>query len=234
MDSLQLKKAAAAKAVEFVEDGMKLGIGTGSTANEFIRLLALRVKEGLKVTGVATSERSEQLCRELGIPVASLDEMPSLDLDIDGADEIGPKMALVKGGGGALLREKIVAFASARMLVIADQSKLVKTLGAFPLPIEVNPFGLEATKLAIVDVAKSLGLSGNISLRVKNNKTFVTDGGHFIIDASFSRISDPESLSNALFSIPGVVEHGLFLNLANKSVVAMANCEIKVLEESDF
>ncbi|WP_295964821.1 ribose-5-phosphate isomerase RpiA, partial [uncultured Bartonella sp.] len=218
----------------FVEDGMKLGIGTGSTANEFIRLLALRVKEGLKVTGVATSERSEQLCRELGIPVASLDEMPSLDLDIDGADEIGPKMALVKGGGGALLREKIVAFASARMLVIADQSKLVKTLGAFPLPIEVNPFGLEATKLAIVDVAKSLGLSGNISLRVKNNKTFVTDGGHFILDASFSRISDPESLSNALFSIPGVVEHGLFLNLANKSVVAMANGEIKVLEESDF
>ncbi|MBI0021179.1 ribose-5-phosphate isomerase RpiA [Bartonella sp. W8097] len=234
MDSLQLKKAAAAKAVEFVEDGMKLGIGTGSTANEFIRLLALRVKEGLKVTGVATSERSEQLCRELGIPVASLDEMPSLDLDIDGADEIGPKMALVKGGGGALLREKIVAFASARMLVIADQSKLVKTLGAFPLPIEVNPFGLEATKLAIVDVAKSLGLSGNISLRVKNNKTFVTDGGHFILDASFSRISDPESLSTALFSIPGVVEHGLFLNLANKSVVAMANGEIKVLEESDF
>ena len=234
MDSLQLKKAAAAKAVEFVEDGMKLGIGTGSTANEFIRLLALRVKEGLKVTGVATSERSEQLCRELGIPVASLDEMPSLDLDIDGADEIGPKMALVKGGGGALLREKIVAFASARMLVIADHSKLVKTLGAFPLPIEVNPFGLEATKLAIVDVAKSLGLSGNISLRVKNNKTFVTDGGHFILDASFSRISDPESLSNALFSIPGVVEHGLFLNLANKSVVAMANGEIKVLEESDF
>ncbi|CAM1636737.1 Ribose 5-phosphate isomerase [Bartonella apihabitans] len=234
MDSLQLKKAAAAKAVEFVEDGMKLGIGTGSTANEFIRLLALRVKEGLKVTGVATSERSEQLCRELGIPVASLDEMPSLDLDIDGADEIGPKMALVKGGGGALLREKIVAFASARMLVIADQSKLVKTLGAFPLPIEVNPFGLQATKLAIVDVAKSLGLSGNISLRVKNNKTFVTDGGHFILDASFSRISDPESLSNALFSIPGVVEHGLFLNLANKSVVAMANGEIKVLEESDF
>ncbi len=234
MDSLQLKKAAAAKAVEFVEDGMKLGIGTGSTANEFIRLLALRVKEGLKVTGVATSERSEQLCRELGIPVASLDEMPSLDLDIDGADEIGPKMALVKGGGGALLREKIVAFASARMLVIADQSKLVKTLGAFPLPIEVNPFGLQATKLAIVDVAKSLGLSGNISLRFKNNKTFVTDGGHFILDASFSRISDPESLSNALFSIPGVVEHGLFLNLANKSVVAMANGEIKVLEESDF
>lgn len=234
MDSLQLKKAAAAKAVEFVEDGMKLGIGTGSTANEFIRLLALRVKAGLKVTGVATSERSEQLCRELGIPVASLDEMPRLDLDIDGADEIGPKMALVKGGGGALLREKIVAFASTRMLVIADHSKLVKTLGAFPLPIEVNPFGLEATKQAIADVAKSLGLSGNISLRTKNNKIFITDGGHFILDASFSRISDPESLSNALFSIPGVVEHGLFLNLANKSVVAMANGEIKVLEESDF
>lgn len=234
MDALELKKAAAAKAVEFVEDGMKLGIGTGSTANEFIRLLAQRVKKGLRVIGVATSEQSEKLCVEQGIPVATLDEVPSLDLDIDGADEIGPHMALIKGGGGALLREKIVAYSSAQMLVIADQSKLVKTLGAFPLPVEVNPFGLEVTKTAIIDAAKRLGLTGNILLRMKNNKPFVTDGGHFILDASFGRISDPEGLSEALFAIPGVVEHGLFLNLATKLVIAMANGEIKVLEESDF
>ena len=234
MDALELKKAAAAKAVEFVKDGMKLGIGTGSTANEFIRLLAQRVKNGLRVVGVATSKQSEKLCVELGIPVATLDEVPSLDLDIDGADEIGPQMALIKGGGGALLREKIVAFSSAQMLVIADQSKLVKTLGAFALPIEVNPFGIEVTKVAIIDAAKRLGLSGNIALRTKNNKPFITDGGHFILDASFGRISDPEALSEALFSIPGVVEHGLFLNLAKKSVVAMTNGEIKVLDEADF
>ena len=234
MDSLELKKAAAAKAVEFVEDGMKLGIGTGSTANEFIRLLAERVKAGLHITGVATSKRSEKLCRDLGIPVATLDETPHLDLDIDGADEIDPHLALIKGGGGALLREKIVAFASSQMLVIADSSKLVKTLGAFPLPIEINPFGLEATKEAIIKVADRLELPANIKLRVRDNRTFVTDGGHFILDASFGRISDPERLSKALFSIPGVVEHGLFLNLAKKSVVAMANGEIKVLEPSDF
>lgn len=234
MDSLELKKAAAAKAVEFVEDGMKLGIGTGSTANEFIRLLAERVKAGLHITGVATSKRSEKLCRDLGIPVATLDETRHLDLDIDGADEIDPHLALIKGGGGALLREKIVAFASSQMLVIADSSKLVKTLGAFPLPIEINPFGLEATKEAIIKVADRLELPANIKLRVRDDKTFVTDGGHFILDASFGRISDPERLSEALFSIPGVVEHGLFLNLAKKSVVAMANGEIKVLEPSDF
>ena len=222
MDSLELKKAAAAKAVEFVEDGMKLGIGTGSTANEFICLLAERVKAGLHITGVATSKRSEKLCRDLGIPVATFDETPHLDLDIDGADEIDPHLALIKGGGGALLREKIVAFASSQ------------TLGAFPLPIEINPFGLEATKEAIIKVADRLELPANIKLRVRDGKTFVTDGGHFILDASFGRISDPERLSNALFSIPGVVEHGLFLNLAKKSVVAMANGEIKVLEPSDF
>ena len=133
-----------------------------------------------------------------------------------------------------MLREKIVAFASSQMLVIADSSKLVKTLGAFPLPIEINPFGLEATKEAIIKVADCLELSANIKLRVRDDKTFVTDGGHFILDASFGRISDPERLSEALFSIPGVVEHGLFLNLAKKSVVAMANGEIKVLEPSDF
>lgn len=234
MNALELKKAAAAKALEFVQDGMRLGIGTGSTANEFIRLLAVRVSEGLKVTGVATSERSEQLCWELGVPVASLEELPELDLDIDGADEIGPQMALIKGGGGALLREKIVAAASSSMLVIADETKLVKTLGTFPLPIEVNRFGIGATKAAIEKMAERLGLSGAVVLRQKDEKPFVTDGGHYILDASFGRISKPEQLSEALFAIPGVVEHGLFLNLASRSVIAMSNGEIKVLEQSDI
>lgn len=234
MDALELKKAAAKKALEFVKDGMKLGIGTGSTANEFIRLLAQRVKDGLDVVGVATSQRSQQLCLEHGVPVASFDDVSSLDLDVDGADEIGPNMALIKGGGGALLREKIVAYASTQMLVIADESKLVKTLGAFPLPIEVNSFGLNATKKAIESVAKRLGLGEEIRLRLKNDQPFITDGGHFILDASFGRISNPDIVSDALFAIPGVVEHGLFLNLAKRSVIAMANGAIKVLEESDF
>lgn len=234
MNAQELKKAAAAKALEFVEDGMKLGIGTGSTANEFIRLLAKRVEEGLRVTGVATSQRSEDLCLELGIPVARLDEMPYLDLDIDGADEIGPHMALIKGGGGALLREKIVAAASASMLVIADESKVVPVLGKFPLPIEVNPFGLQATKLAIDKKAEKLGLSGEISLRMNGTNPYKTDGGHFILDASFAKITDPDKLSHELFEVPGVVEHGLFLNLASRSVIAMSNGEIKVLELSDI
>ena len=230
MDAQKLKIAAAAKALEFIDDGMRLGIGTGSTANEFIKLLAQRVEDGLKVIGVATSQRSEQLCRELNVPVTTLDEMPELDLAIDGADEIGPNMSLIKGGGGALLREKIVAAASQEMLVIADETKLVKNLGLFPLPIEVNPFGFCATKKAIEKATEKLNLSGEIVLRQYNGQNFVTDGGHFILDASFSHILEPELLSQTLFEIPGVVEHGMFLNLAKRSVIAMACGEIKILE----
>lgn len=230
MNEHDLKVAAAAKALEYVEDGMHLGIGTGSTANEFIKLLATRVKEGLKVVGVATSECSERLCRELGITTRTLEEVPELDLDIDGADEIGPDMVLIKGGGGALLREKIVAAASASMIVIADETKLVDALGAFPLPIEVNSFGLTATKKAIEKSAAYLGLSGSIKLRSLGDKPFMTDGGHFIYDASFGRICKPEALSEMLFAIPGVVEHGLFMGLTTRCVVSMKNGEIKVLQ----
>lgn len=226
----EMKIAAAAKALEFVEDGMRLGIGTGSTANEFIRLLSVRVAEGLRVQGVPTSERSAVLCQELGVPITTLDSMPELDLTIDGADEIGPALSLVKGGGGALLREKIVASASANMLVIADESKIVPTLGAFALPIEVNQFGLGTTALMVEKLTRDIGLSGNICLRRINDVPFVTDGGHFILDASFGRIQDPEKLSDVLFSIPGVVEHGLFLKLASKAVVAMTDGSIAVLE----
>jgi ribose 5-phosphate isomerase A len=218
--SRQHKIAAAHAALEHVLDGMRLGIGTGSTAEEFIRLLAGRVADGLSVMGVATSERSEALCRELGVPVTSLDAEPQLDLAVDGADEIGPGLSLIKGGGGALLREKIVASASARMIVIADESKLVNELGAFPLPIEVNEFGLAATRNAIAAAASGLGLSGDLKLRMRGETPFVSDGGHLIIDASFGRIRDAEALSLALLKIPGVVEHGLFLGMADLAIVA--------------
>ncbi|WP_182418882.1 ribose-5-phosphate isomerase RpiA [Bartonella sp. HY038] len=228
-DAHQLKIAAAAKALEYVSDGMRLGIGTGSTANEFIKLLATRVNDGLRVCGVPTSQRSADLCRELGVPLATLEEMPELDLTIDGADEIGPNLSLIKGGGGALLREKIVAAASKQMLVIADSSKIVEKLGAFPLPIEVNQFGLAATKHAIEKAALTLGLSGAVSLRHDGNKPYVTDGGHFILDASFGVIIQPQALADSLVSIPGVVEHGMFLGLAGIAIIADKQGEILVL-----
>lgn len=223
MDARQLKIEAAREALTHVADGMKLGIGTGSTAEEFVRLLAVKVDEGMTVIGVPTSERTARLCRELGVPLSTLDETPRLDLTIDGADEVDPALSLVKGGGGALLREKIVAAASARMIVIADASKLVDTLGRFPLPIEVNPFGLRATEIAIGEAAARLGLEGPLTLRMTNGEPFVTDGGHFIIDASFGRIPDTRALSDALHAIPGVVEHGLFLELADAAIVADAD-----------
>ncbi len=220
MDARALKIEAARIALSHVEPGMKLGIGTGSTAEEFVRLLAVRVSEGLDIIGVPTSERTAQRCRELGVPLATLDDEPELDLTIDGADEIGPGLSLIKGGGGALLREKIVAYASQRMIVIADSSKIVDALGQFPLPIEVNEFGLRATKIAIEKAASKLGLSGPIAVRTRNGERFVTDGGHLILDASFGRIPDPLALSDALHAIPGVVEHGFFLKLADLAVVA--------------
>ena len=223
MDARQLKIEAAREALTHVADGMKLGIGTGSTAEEFVRLLAVKVGEGMTVIGVPTSERTARLCSELGVPLSTLDETPRLDLTIDGADEVDPALSLVKGGGGALLREKIVAAASARMIVIADASKLVDTLGRFPLPIEVNSFGLRATEIAIGEAAARLGLDGPLTLRMTNGEPFVTDGGHFIIDASFGRIPDTRALSDALHAIPGVVEHGLFLDLADAAIVADAD-----------
>jgi len=220
MDAREMKIKAAAVALEFVEDGMRLGIGTGSTAEEFVRLLAEKVAGGFKVEGVPTSERTARLCLELGVPLKSLDELPELDLTIDGADEVDSALRLVKGGGGALLREKIVAWASTRMVVIADETKLVPTLGRFPLPVEVNPFGLGATRLAVEKAASRLGLAGEIRLRQSGDGVFVTDGGHYILDASFGLIPDAEALSGALHAIPGVVEHGLFIDIADVAVIA--------------
>jgi ribose 5-phosphate isomerase A len=223
MDARTLKIKAAAEALTYVRDGMRLGIGTGSTAEEFVRLLAAKVASGLSIIGVPTSERTAALCRELGVKLTTLEQTPALDLTIDGADEVGPELALIKGGGGALLREKIVAAASSEMIVIADESKLVETLGAFPLPIEVNCFGLEATKLAIELAASRLHLSGPVTLRMTGVAPFVTDGGHLILDASFGRIPDTRALSSALHAIPGVVEHGLFLDLARVAILAGAD-----------
>jgi ribose 5-phosphate isomerase A len=220
MDAREMKIKAAEAALAHVESGMRLGIGTGSTAEEFVRLLAEKVADGLKVEGVPTSERTARLCVELGVPLKSLDELPELDLTIDGADEIDGSLRLIKGGGGALLREKIVAAASARMIVIADASKIVETLGAFPLPIEVNQFGLVSTRLKIERAAARLGLSGPLNLRQSGGVDFMTDGGHYIVDASFGRIPDAEALSSELCSIPGVVEHGLFINMATLAIIA--------------
>ena len=216
----ELKDRAARAALEHVEDGMRLGIGTGSTAEAFIHALGEKVAGGLRVTGVATSERTAALCAALSIPIVTLEEMPALDLTIDGADEIDPALRLIKGGGGALLREKIVAAASDRMIVIADASKLVDTLGVFPLPIEINGFGMMSTYLAIRKAAAGLDLEGDIVLRRDGEGPVITDSGHLLLDASFGRIPDPEALSAALLAVPGVVEHGLFLGLATFAVIA--------------
>ncbi|PJI42794.1 MAG: ribose 5-phosphate isomerase A [Rhizobium sp.] len=220
MDAREMKIKAAAAALEHVEDGMRLGIGTGSTAEEFVRLLAEKVAGGLKVEGVPTSERTARLCLELGVPLKSLDELPQLDLTIDGADEVDAQLRLIKGGGGALLREKIVAAASERMIVIADESKVVDVLGRFPLPIEINPFGQASTRIAVEKTAELFGLTGELKLRASGDGLFTTDGGHLILDASFGRIPDAEALAIALNAIPGVVEHGLFINLASLAIIA--------------
>lgn len=215
------KREAAARAVALVEDGMRLGLGTGSTAQHFVALLGERVRGGLKVVGVPTSERTRAQAEAEGIALSDLDATPELDLTVDGADEIDEDLRLIKGGGGALLREKIVAAASGRMIVIADDSKRVAILGRFPLPIEVVPFGLGATRLAVRDAAESARCRGELVLRLQANGTpFVTDGGHFILDAAFEAIADPEGLSQALLAVPGVVDHGLFIGLATAAIVA--------------
>jgi ribose 5-phosphate isomerase A len=221
MNADQQKRAAAARAVELVRPGMKLGLGTGLTARHFVELLGERVRGGLDVIGVPTSEATRADAERCGVRLTTFDETPALDLTVDGADEIGPALALIKGGGGALLREKIVAAASKRMVVIADESKMVAALGAFPLPIEVLPFGLEATKRAIEAALKAAGAEGALKLRQgKDGHAFVTDGGHWIIDAALGSIADPTMLAQKLASIPGVVEHGLFIGLAHTAVLA--------------
>ncbi len=216
-----LKRQAAACALNYVEDGMLLGLGTGSTAKHFVELLGERVKAGLSVRCVPTSEATRADSERCGVPLTTLDEVDHLDLTIDGADEVDPRLDLIKGGGGALLREKIVAYASDRMIVIADETKWVQTLGRFPLPIEVMPFGLGATKRAMEAAFSQSCLGGGMSVRkAKDGHAFVTDGGHWIVDAHLTSVPDPVKLAGALSAIPGVVEHGLFVGLASMAVLA--------------
>jgi len=215
------KRAASARAVEFVQSGMRLGLGTGSTARHFVELLGARVRDGLSVIAVPTSEATRARAAQLGIPLSTLDETPELDLTVDGADEIAPDLTVIKGGGGALLWEKIVAAASARMIVIADDTKWVAELGHFPLPIEVVPFGLAATCRAVEAAAVAVGCPGPAVLRrTQEGHPFVTDGGHHMLDASLRRIPDPKALAARLAGIPGVVEHGLFIGLVAAAIIA--------------
>jgi ribose 5-phosphate isomerase A len=225
------KRQAAARALDWVRPGMRLGLGTGSTARHFIELLGERVRAGLHIIGVPTSESTRIQAQRWGIPLSTLDQTPELDLTIDGADEIAPDLSLIKGGGGALLREKIVAVASAQMLVIADESKCVPMLGGFPLPIEVVPFGLAATRRAIESIT---GGGPNISLTLRKSHdglAFVTDGGHWIIDVTLGRIPHPLLLAQRLATIPGVVEHGLFIGLAQAAIIAGAG-GLRVVQRS--
>jgi ribose 5-phosphate isomerase A len=230
MDVEAQKRAAAARALEFVQPGMRLGLGSGSTAKHFVELLGERVHAGLDVIGVPTSEATRADAARLGVPLTTLDETPELDLTVDGADEIATDLSLIKGGGGALLREKIVASASARMIVIADESKWVSALGRFPLPLEIVPFGLAPTRRKVEAAAAAAGSPGPALLRRgKDGHAFVTDGGHWILDAALERIADPRSLADRLDRIAGVVEHGLFIGLAHIAVIA-GSSGVRVIE----
>lgn len=232
--SEELKRQAAAMALSEVRSGMRLGLGTGSTARHFVDLLGQKVAQGLDVLCVPTSEATTRQALELGIPLSDLEALDRLDLTIDGADEIDPALNLIKGGGGALLREKIVAASSDAMIVIADNSKCVDALGRFPLPIEVNAFGLGATRRSVSDVLAAYGPGTWLKLRGEEaGKPYLTDGGHFILDAFFGRISQPEALSNDLLNIPGVVEHGLFLKMCSKAYVATPNGVEELKPHSD-
>ncbi len=205
-----LEKAAAARAsLRFVRDGMTLGLGTGSTAAHAVRFLGEQVRAGLKVRGIPTSVHTQELAASLGIPLTTLDECQQIDVDIDGADEFDAQLHLIKGGGGALLREKIIASASRQVVIIADSSKQVAVLGKFPLPVEVIPFAQPLVAKRIT----ALGATVKLRQETKGNP-FITDEGHHILDCSFGQIPDPPALARKLSDMPGVVEHGLFVDLA--------------------
>ena len=217
--SKEMKINAAREALSYVEDGMKLGLGTGSTVDEFLILLSEEIKNGLNICGVVTSEKTKNLSNKLSIPLTTLKKVNKLDLTIDGADEIDNDLSLIKGGGGALLREKIIAFSSNELLIIADESKLVDKLGDFKLPVEVSPYEHDVTSLRIMDKLNKIGYKGSISLRKDNQNIFITDGGNYIYDLSIGLISEPNIVENILNLIPGVFENGLFINLTKKVII---------------
>ena len=214
----QQKEAAARASLRYVKSGQVVGLGTGSTAAYFIQLLAEQVKNSLKIRGIPTSERSRELALSLGIPLTTLDERPEIDVTVDGADEVDPQLRLIKGGGGALLREKIVASASRRLVIVADASKRVPILGKFPLPVEV-------IKFAQALVGKKIeALGAKVRLRyTADGSPFVTDENNHILDCHFGQISDPDGLARRLGDMPGVVEHGLFIGMASTVIIATAN-----------
>jgi ribose 5-phosphate isomerase A len=224
------KFIAAKQATEYVESGMKIGLGTGSTAAWLVQCLGEMVREeGLKIKGVPTSNETAELAREVGIEVMTLEEAKWLDLTIDGADEYDASLTLIKGGGGAHLREKIVATASDRMIVIADATKKVDTLGAFPLPIEVIPFGLPVTQSLIAETLTGLDVLGrDITLRKIRDKPFVTDEGNMILDLHLKHIAHPRELSLLLNQIPGVVENGLFIDICDVVIVGYGDGKVSV------
>ncbi len=224
------KFVAAKRAVDFVEDGMRVGLGTGSTAAWMVRCLGELVREdGLRVTGVPTSTRTAELARKVGIEVVSLDEAKWLDLTIDGADEVDPDLNLIKGGGGALLQEKIVATASDQMIVITDATKKVEALGAFPLPVEVVPFGWQTTKALVEETLSGLDVLGeSATLRLNGQAPFVTDEGNYIVDLHLHRIANARQLSLVLNQIPGVVENGLFIDVCDIVIVGHGDGRVEV------
>lgn len=223
------KFVAAKRAVEFVEDGMRVGLGTGSTAAWMVRCLGELVREdGLKIRGVPTSTRTANLARDVGIPVISLDEAKWLDLTIDGADEFDGDLNLIKGGGGALLQEKIVATASDQMIVISDASKEVERLGAFPLPIEVIPFGWQTTKALVEEMLISMDVLGrDATLRMNGDRPFITDEGNHILDLHLNRIGNARQLAMVLNQVPGVVENGLFVDICDIVIVGYGDGRVE-------
>ncbi len=228
------KRAAAARALELVEDGMTLGLGSGSTAAWFVRLLSERIRrERLDVVGVPTSSTTRWLAQELGVPLKVVDKAGRIDLAVDGADEIDGAMNLIKGGGAAHLQEKIVASASDRLVVVADAGKLVRNLGAFPLPVEVVRFGVGVTREAVLRCLVAMDVDGReVSLRVGSDGPLVTDEGHHILDLHLGRIGDPVALASGLSQIPGVVEHGLFIGMAEMAVIGQEDGTTEILRRA--
>lgn len=222
----EIKKKVAIYAADLVKKGMIIGLGTGSTVYWLIQELGKRVKQGLTIEIVPTSVQTQQLAQECGIIIADLDMITGLSFTIDGADEIDLKGQLIKGGGGALLQEKIVAGASDELIIIADSSKLVSQLGKFPLPVEVIPFGYKQVQRKIM----GSGICKKVTLRQNNGRPFVTDHHHYILDCEYEKIDNAGLLNNDLHSIPGVVETGLFINMASRAIIGYADERIEVMK----
>lgn len=218
----EMKQKAGAYAAKFVSNGITVGLGTGSTANQFIIALAGRMKEGLQFNAVPTSLRTREIATQHGISLVEFDDAEKIHLSIDGADEISPQLNLIKGGGGAMLQEKMIAHTAERFIVLGDETKMVPQLGKFPLPVEVVPYGWTQVQRKIV----TLGCK-KVILRVRNEKTFITDHEHFILDCHFDGIPHPDELNAKIKSIPGVVDTGLFLHLAKTAVIAYPDGSIK-------